>query len=119
MRLSDLPYVMIKCLLFTIIIEVTIAFILGYRKKDLLNVLLVNVLTNPIVTSIPVYFNVKYGLKYRNISLFILELIVLVFEGFIYHKYLDRKKINPYVLSLILNGASYFIGVIINYLGVL
>lgn len=119
MRLSDLPYVMVKCLVFTIIIEVTIAFILGHRKKDLLNVLLVNILTNPIVSSVPVYFNVKFGLKYRNISLFVLELLVLVVEGFIYKKYLNRKKINPYLLSLILNGASYFIGVIINYLGVL
>lgn len=119
MRLSDLPYVMVKCLVFTIIIEVSIAFLLGYRKKDLLNVLLVNILTNPIVSSVPVYFNVKFGLKYRNISLFVLELLVLVIEGFIYKKYLNRKKINPYLLSLILNGASYFIGVIINYLGVL
>ena len=37
MRISDLPRVMIICLLCTIVIECGIALILGYRKKDLLN----------------------------------------------------------------------------------
>ena len=38
MRVADLPYIMIQCLLATILIECTVAFILKYRKKDLLNV---------------------------------------------------------------------------------
>ena len=118
MRITDLPYIMIKCLILTIVIEVLIAFIIGYRKKDLLNILLVNVLTNPIVSSVPVYFNVKYGILGRNICLLVLELIVLFIEGFIYKKYLSNKKINSYILSLILNFSSYFVGVIINFVGV-
>lgn len=115
MKLIDLPYVMIRCLILTIIIEVGIALIIGYRKKDLINVLLANILTNPVVTSVPVYFNVKFGVQSRNICLLMLELMVLIVEGFIYKKYLKNRKINPYVLSLILNGSSYLIGEIINY----
>ena len=114
MRLNELPYYMVKCLLLTILIEVLVAFILGYRKKDLLNVILVNIITNPIVVTIPVYFNVKYGLFERNVSLAILEVTTLFTEGFIYKKSLNNKKINPFVLSLLLNLASYFLGVIIN-----
>ena len=114
MRLYELPYYMVKCLLLTILIETLIAFILGYRKKDLLNVILVNIVTNPIVVTIPVYFNVKYGLLERNISLAILEVTTLFTEGFIYNKYLNRRKINPFVLSLLLNLASYLLGVFIN-----
>ena len=114
MKISDLPFVMIKCLVLTILIECLVAYFLKYRKKDLLNILLVNILTNPIVSSVPVYFNVKYGVSGRNISLLVLELLVLVVEGFIYHKYLNNKKINPYLLSLILNGSSYLLGVLIN-----
>ncbi len=116
MRLVDLPYVMIQCLLITLIIECSVAFILKYRKKDLLNVLLVNILTNPIVTTIPVYFNVKYGVTSRNICLIVLELLVLIFEGFIYNKHITNRKINPYLLSLILNASSYLIGEVINYI---
>lgn len=118
MKISDLPFVMVKCLVLTILIECLIAFFLKYRKKDLLNILLVNIFTNPIVSSVPVYFNVKFGVSGRNISLLVLELLVLVVEGFIYHKYLNNKKINPYLLSLILNGSSYLLGVLINLVGV-
>ena len=116
MRLADLPYIMIQCLLATIIIECTVAFILKYRKKDLLNVLLVNVLTNPLVVTIPVFFNVKYGVTGRTISLIVLELLVLIVEGFIYNKHLTKRNINPYVLSIILNALSYLIGEVINYI---
>ncbi len=115
MKISDLPYVAIRCLVLTIIIECLVAFVIGYRKKDLLNILLVNFITNPIVSTIPVYFNVKYGVTPRNICLFVLELMVLIVEGYLYKKYLKYKKVNPYILSLILNLSSYLIGVIINY----
>jgi hypothetical protein len=116
MKISDLPYIALRCLILTIIVECLIAFILGYRKKDLLNILLANAITNPIVSTIPVYVNVKYGLLYRNICLLVLELLVLIVEGLIYNKYITRRKINPFVLSLILNMSSYLIGEVINYL---
>lgn len=114
MKISDLPKVMLICLLCTIIIECTVALILGYRKKDLLNVLLVNLLTNPIVSSVPVYFNYHYGLRARNIVLIILEIITFIVEGFIYVKVLQRRKINGFILSLILNLSSYLIGLLIS-----
>ncbi len=114
MEISDLPKVMLISLVSTIIIEVTVAFILHYRKKDLVNVILVNILTNPLLNSLVVAINYYYGLKARNISLYILEVLVVLVEGFIYWKYLDRKKINGFILSLILNIASYGLGLLIN-----
>ena len=114
MLISDLPKVMFISLLCTLIIEITIAFILRYRKKDLLNVLLVNVLTNPLLNSSIVAINYFYGIKTRNISLYIFEILVVIIEGFIYQKYLERKKINGYILSLILNIASCGLGMLIN-----
>ena len=114
MLISDLPKVMLISLTITLVVEVSIAFILKYRKKDLVNVLLVNILTNPLLNSIIVAINYYYGLKARNISLLILEILVVIIEGFIYQKYLTRRKINGYILSLILNIASYGIGLLIN-----
>lgn len=114
MNISSLPYVMIRCLLLTIIIETTIALILGVKnKKDILTVILVNVLTNPIVVSIPVFMYVFYGYNAEIISLIILEIITVFLEGYIYYKYLVYKKINVFILSLILNFMSYVIGQII------
>lgn len=117
MLINDLPIIMVKCLICTIIIEYLVSIILKIKdKKDLLNIVLVNIMTNPLVTSIPVYFNIKYGLIQRHIVLIILEIFTIISEGFVYKKYLNYKKINPYILSIILNASSYLLGEVINSL---
>ena len=117
MIINDLPFIMINCLLFTIIIEIILAMILKVKdKKDILNILLVNIMTNPIVVSLPVFINIRFGLFERNITVLILEIFTVLIEGKIYSKYLKFKKINPYALSLILNLCSYIIGDIIKYI---
>ena len=108
---------MIKCLVITIVIELCMALILKVKdRKDLLNIILVNIVTNPLVVSIPVFILVKYSYNASIISLIILEIMTVIFEGLIYKKVLKYKKINPYGLSLILNISSYLIGEIINRL---
>lgn len=117
MIINELPIIMIRCLILTILIEIIVGIILKIRdKRDLLNILFVNLITNPIVSTFPVYFNVKYGILERNIVLFILEVLAVLVEGKIYKKYLIYKKINSYILSIILNAASYFLGIIINFI---
>ena len=114
MLVSDLPKVMLISLSITLVVELGIAFILKYRKKDLLNVFLVNILTNPLLNSMIVTINYYYGLRARNISLIILEIMIVIIEGFIYHKTLERRKINGFLLSLLLNVSSYVIGLLLN-----
>ena len=114
MLISDLPKVMIISLTLTLIFELGMALILKYRGKDLVNILLVNILTNPLLNSVTVAINYYYGLKARNIWLIILEILVVIIEGFIYQKYLTRRKINGYLLSIILNITSYGLGLIAN-----
>ncbi len=110
-----IPYYMIRSLILTVIIELVIALLLKIKeKKDLLNVILVNVFTNPLLNAIILYVNIFYGVKDRNICLIFLEVTIVIIEGFIYSKVLKYKKINGYLLSLILNCCSYFIGTIIN-----
>ena len=115
MIVNELPRIMVRCLLLTILIELVIALIIGIvKRKDLLNVILVNIVTNPLVVSLPVLVMLLYGLRARYIVLIILELLTVIFEGFIYSKVLDYKKLNPYVISLMLNLGSYLIGEVIN-----
>ena len=117
MILLNLPKIMIICLICTIIKECLVSFILRVKsKKDYLNIILVNILTNPLVVSISVLIQVTQGIKIKNISLIILEILAFITEGLIYHKYLDYKKINGFILSLILNISSYSIGLVINQL---
>ena len=109
-----LPYTMIICLLITIFIEFIVALILKiFNKKDLINVILVNILTNPLLVSLLYLIFLKLGANAKIIFEIIMEIIVLFVEGTIYNKYFKYKKINPYLVSLILNASSYFIGGII------
>ncbi len=115
--ITTLPQIIIRCLLTTIAVELIIALLLGIKNKvDLINIILVNILTNPVVVVIPMYFNLQYGIVGRNICLYILEILAVIVEGFIYFKYFDYKKINPFLISLILNVCSYLVGVASNYL---
>ncbi len=114
MNLNDLPKYMLICLLLTIIFEVVIGLIIGIRnKKDILNIILVNMLTNPLVTSIPTAFLFYFSPLVSNISLVILEILTVIVEGFIYKKVFMYKRINPYLISIILNGCSYLLGLIV------
>lgn len=104
-------------LIITIIFELLSSFIIGIRKKkDYLNIILVNFLTNPLLNGIVLFVNIYYGILYRNIVLYILEILVVIIEGLIYKKYLIFKKINPYLVSFILNISSYGLGLLVNKL---
>ncbi len=114
MNINELPLIMLICLISTIVIELIMSLLLGIRnKKDILNVILVNIMTNPLVVSILMY--ITYNRLFNTtISIIILEILVILTEGFTYKKVLTFDKINPYVLSLILNISSYFIGGLLN-----
>lgn len=114
MNINELPLIMLICLSSTIVIELIMSLLLGIRnKKDILNVILVNIMTNPLIVSIIMY--ITYNRLFNTtISIIILEILVVLTEGFTYKKVLTFDKINPYVLSLILNISSYFIGGLLN-----
>ncbi len=114
MFINELPKIMLICLMVTILAEVFLAIVLGIRsKKDIINITLVNILTNPLLVSITVTINFYLGLKARHIGSFFLEITVFLVEAMIYKNVLENKKINPYLLSLLLNVFSYIVGLII------
>lgn len=103
------------CLICTIIIETLVALLLKINKtKDIINIILVNIMTNPVLNSLYLLFEYKLPKDYIIISLIVMELLVFIIEGTIYKKYLSYKKLNPYIISLILNISSYTIGLLIS-----
>ena len=115
MSINNIPFILIKCLLLTIIIELSLALILGVRdKKDIINVILVNIITNPIVVMSQILLYLNFGYTIEVIGIVVLEILVVPIEGLIYKKVLNYKKINPFILSLILNASSLIIGGFIN-----
>ena len=102
-------------LALTLLLETGLGALLGLRKpKDLLLVVLVNVLTNPpvvlILSLVQLYTQALPG-WYVVLPL---ELAVVVLEGLLYRGRLDHQKWHPFLLSLILNGLSYLGGLLLS-----
>ena len=114
MNLSNLPFIIIGYLILTIILEIILSIVLGLKKKDLIYVVLVNILTNPLLNALNTYFTITYKNIGYILSLIILEILAFFIEGLIYKKVLSYKKIKPLILSFILNLFSFSIGYIIN-----
>ena len=56
MLINEIPYYMARAAILTVIIETCASFIIGKRnKKDLLNVVLANIMTNPILNAITIF----------------------------------------------------------------
>ena len=104
-------------LFLTIIIELTVSFIIGIRDKDDIKVvILVNICTNPIVVYIANCLMLFTNDFIYNIGVAILEMLVVMVEFVLYKKYLKFDKVSPFAISLINNVISFSIGVIINYI---
>ena len=114
-EIMNIFVIMLIALSSTLFIEFVGAYILGIRNKlDFINVGLVNILTNPLVVSISFFMNITYGVVYRRIALFILEVLAFFVEGYIYDKVLSFKKYNGFTISFILNILSFGLGILIN-----
>lgn len=104
-------------LCLTVVIETAVAFLLKVRNiYDILLVVLVNCITNPILNllmNVLVYF-----VSFKNPIVFpvliVFEISVVFIEGMFFRKTkVDCGKINPFLFSLILNGSSFAVGEIL------
>lgn len=96
----------------TIIIETLLAYLLKIREKeDLLNIVIINFITNVALNIFIIISSILFNKLIINIIL--LEILIVVIEGIFYKKKLSYKKINPFLISLILNTVSYLFSIII------
>lgn len=93
-------------LALTLVFEGIVALVWGLREKDLLLLVLVNVLTNPAVVLLHALFPGWAVLA-------ALEAGVVLGEGTLYHRlgYCIRR---PRLFSLCANGFSFCMGIVVN-----
>ena len=106
---------MIINLVLTIIIEVSFSLILGIRnRKDIYSIIFINCVTNIVLNYI---MNIIKYFVYSNILIYIIltifEIVVVLIEYKYYQKNLEYKRINPLILSIILNILSFGTGLLI------
>ena len=99
----------ILALILTIIIETLFAYIINIRdKNDILYIIEINTITNVLLNMIILFF------RPINIFIVILEIIIIIIEALFHKKKLHNNRINPYLLSIILNILSYSIGLLLS-----
>lgn len=110
MVVKQIILTLIVCLILTLVLEEITALIVGVRKGfDLTVILFSNLLTNPVVV-----FSGMLLASFTNIPrpvyIIVLELAAFITEALIYRKLLFTKRPSPFLLSLILNSVSFFVG---------
>ena len=102
-------------LALTIAFEASVFLLAGKNdKKDLLLLLLANVITNPIVV-LSFWLAAWYTSWNTYIVLIPLELFAIITEGCIYKRYGNSFR-RPFLFSFLANMASFWAGVLIQQL---
>ena len=97
-------------LMLTLIFECVFALISGKRGRDMLLVVLVNVITNPI--AVTTVLMSKYYLHFPRTAVEIpVEIAVIITEALLYKKYAENVK-KPWLFSIAANGVSIVGGMI-------
>lgn len=105
-------YNIIISLVFTIIIELIVSIFCGIRnKKDIMYIVLINIITNPTTEFINLLIKDS---SFHYLIIVIIEIIVVIIEFIFYKKVLKTKDVNPLYLAIINNICSYAVGLIFN-----
>ena len=99
-------------LVLTLVFEAGFFFLAGKRnKKDLVLLVLVNTLTNPLVV-LCYWLTILYTQFNAALVLLFLEVFAVVTEGALYKKYgLEFKR--PFLFSLAANSFSFAVGMLL------
>lgn len=87
-------------LALTLLIELPLAYAWGLRRRELVTVLAANVMTNPLAVA----------LHLTGLPQLPIELGVVLAEGFAYSLHFEKR---PWRLSLVSNGLSWGLGLIL------
>ena len=99
----------------TVIFELGFALLFGLRrKKDILLVFLVNIVTNPPLVLTLNLLSCFKGMWVGFPLILSLELLVVLIEWLIYQKRLEFSTFSPLLLSVLLNTISYTGGLLLS-----
>jgi hypothetical protein len=103
-----------EALILTVVIEVGIAWLFGLRsKRELLTVLLINVITNPLLNyliTVNAYFHL---VSQTNAFILCFEVVIVLVEWRLLVWVLQQGIKKMLVLSIVMNAASYLAGLLI------
>ena len=101
-------------LVLTIIIESAVAWLFGLRsRRELLTIVLINVITNPLLNYLIAVNNSFSLISQTNILIWCLEVIVVFTEWRLLVWVLRQNSKKMLLLSFVMNACSYGAGLLI------
>ena len=114
--INDILISLVISLVLTLVFEMSFFFIVRavtrkFDKKDLLLIMMANVITNPVV--VLSYWLVTLYTNWNGVIVIAaLEIVAVLVEGHIYDKY-GRTFKHPYIFSITANAFSFGVGMLI------
>ena len=101
-------------LLLTLIIELAVAFFLGYKtKKILISIICINLITHPLFCYfLWINFNINL-IPINYFSITVLEILITLIESLLLLLALKQKYLTMLKLSFAMNFMSYIVGLIL------
>jgi hypothetical protein len=100
--------------LLTIIIEVIVALVLGYRKRgEIIAIVFINIITNPILNYFLSLNNYLGIIQINQIMILLLEIIIVIVEWLLLRFALQQKSSRLLILSMAMNFCSYLAGFVV------
>ena len=94
----------------TVVVELIVAFALGYRdKRSVFAVIVINLITNPIANAL-VILNASHFVMDERLLALLIEIAVVLAEWGMLALILKKKRRDMLLLSLAMNAASYLFG---------
>lgn len=99
-------------LFLTLLIELFVVFLLGYREKPFfIFVVLINIITNPLINYL-ILVNYRFNIFSSPHLILFLEMVVVLLEWLLLIYSLNSKKYKKlFLLSLIMNFSSFAVGI--------
>ncbi len=105
---------LVEPLLLAITVELSVALLIGFNsRKQLLAVILVNLITNPLLNYILVINRLFFSVTINFFVIGFLEIIVVVVEWLILWWAFKENPRKLFLLACVMNFASYVVGVLI------
>ncbi len=116
----ELISILLRSLMLTILIEGTVLYLITKRSHDVVVSMLFNTMTNPALNFLLVLVWQLIG-KEQNLWIYysllaFLEFIAVVIEAYIMKDSFYLSKTKAFYLSIILNGSSFTLGLLLERL---
>lgn len=101
-------------LILTLIIELSVAYIFGFRnKKSIITIIVANLITHPLLCYFLLMNSVIFIIPINYFSIIVLEILVVLLESILLFFALKQKYLDILKLSFGINIASFLVGLLI------